>query len=620
MHQEPVLVAERIKIGTGLGESHFREFKSALHSVPGQQTARTVRSICLDIAQTLVAFANADGGELYVGVEDDGTITGLSGHSEEDIQKMLAAPRTHVLPSTPLVGVATLRVTIESKSVLFFKVSAGEAHVFQAADGKCLQRRDLESIPISVEHVIRNREEAHSTRYDREFLDGAGVDALDEQLLDIVSQQYMPGIHREKCLQLLDLAEYSDNGLRLKRAALLLFAKEPQKWHPRVQVRILRVRGTELGSGDNYNVTTDEVVSEPILRLIDAVWDRLRPHLVQTRFAPDARFETTYIYPEYACREALVNAIAHRDYSQEGRGIEIYVYDDRMDVVSPGPLLSRITIDDLRKLQGVHQSRNSLVARILKEVGYMRELGEGLRRIFELMRGNELKEPELRNGSDYFAIALHHQQIYSPAEKAWLDQFSALNLDRNQRSVVVLGMGNNLIAPQDIIESLGIVDTEEYRQIISSLQDLGIIKDAVSRSEIYYQMKHKGIPTRRRVPRWQIVLPKETFNRQVRIDEADLPTPSHQRLYVQNLPYHLRETDLLQFFCQFGEVSDLSVPRGYNGTKGYCFVSFVHRKGAAELMNASKGRLEFAGRILTIRLAVPRTNVAMPNQTTPESR
>ena len=71
----------------------------------------------------------------------------------------------------------------------------------------------------------------------------------------------------------------------------------------------------------------DQIVSGNILDLVDKGWEALRPQLVQTHLGTDARFETTIMYPELTCREALINAIAHRDYSEEGRGIEIYVFD-----------------------------------------------------------------------------------------------------------------------------------------------------------------------------------------------------------------------------------------------------------------------------------------------------
>ena len=83
---------ERILMGIDTGESHFREFKSAYEQHPSARpTARTVKEICQDVAETLVAFANADGGELFVGVEDDGTITGVP-HKEDLVAAIKRSP------------------------------------------------------------------------------------------------------------------------------------------------------------------------------------------------------------------------------------------------------------------------------------------------------------------------------------------------------------------------------------------------------------------------------------------------------------------------------------------------------------------------------------------------
>ena len=97
-----------------------------------------------------------------------------------------------------------------------------------------------------------------------------------------------------------------------------------------------------------------------------------------------------------------MNAIAHRDYSREGTPIEIVVYDDRMEFRSPGGLLSGITIDDLKSLSRVHETRNGLVARTLRESGYIREMGEGIMRMFGAMRDNDLVDPELSSSTDRF--------------------------------------------------------------------------------------------------------------------------------------------------------------------------------------------------------------------------
>ena len=236
------------------------------------------------------------------------------------------------------------------------------------------------------------------------FVDLAGITELDLALVNSISQSIFKSISPEKFLQYLELAEFDGTRLRLRRAALLLFAKHPTKWHPRNQVRILKVKGTEEKSGENFNVEEAGEISGNIFKLITQSWELLRPHLTETKFSKDAIFQPQLIYPEYACREALVNAITHRDYSMEGRGIEVRIFDDRLEILSPGKLLSSISIRDLEELKGVHQSRNSYVARVLREFGYVRELGEGMKRIFESMQKNGFERPRLESPNKSFVI------------------------------------------------------------------------------------------------------------------------------------------------------------------------------------------------------------------------
>src|SRR4051812_32919902 len=112
---EPLLTTDRAELSASLGESHFREFKSALHGTPEKKTKRGLSEICRDIGSTLVAFANADGGELLVGVEDSGEVTGLEDFSALELGQLLSAPKTHVHPQTQLSSVAAAQTTIRSK-------------------------------------------------------------------------------------------------------------------------------------------------------------------------------------------------------------------------------------------------------------------------------------------------------------------------------------------------------------------------------------------------------------------------------------------------------------------------------------------------------------------------
>jgi ATP-dependent DNA helicase RecG len=96
-------------------------------------------------------------------------------------------------------------------------------------------------------------------------------------------------------------------------------------------------------------------------------------------------------------------------FSSPQSGIEIFIFPDCMEIKSPGALLSTLTIEDLKNLQGVHDSRNGLIAKILRESNYMRELGEGMKRIFELMQQSKLEEPRLFSNKSWFSVTLLHK-------------------------------------------------------------------------------------------------------------------------------------------------------------------------------------------------------------------
>lgn len=440
-------IAERVSTGIELGESHFREFKGALERTATPPKPRWVKSLCRDIGESLVAFANADGGELYVGVEDDGTITGIP-HSEQQIAALIQAPRTYVHNNTPLQSPVVSRITLRGKNVLYFQVTKSSLRVHLTADGRCLQRFDTENRPVPAEEIQYSRQEQKSREYDRAFADGASLQDLDIDLIDSISKHIAGGQSPEKFLQYMDLADYGEDGLRLRRAALLLFAKDAPRWHPRGEVRIVRVSGQSLGVGKEYNVNPgdDHTVRGNILHIREKAWDTLRPYLVRTKLGASGVFRETLLYPEGACLEALMNALAHRDYSLEGKGIEIYIYEDRLEVLSPGGLLSSISIDDLRTGKRTHQSRNVYVARTLRELGYMREMGEGMLRIFATMRDLDLVPPELEADTSKFAIVLHHRSVFSPKDQEWLLAYGPYNLSRDEQRVVLLGRDGHLLS------------------------------------------------------------------------------------------------------------------------------------------------------------------------------
>lgn len=288
----------------------------------------------------------------------------------------------------------------------------------------------------------------------------------------------------------------------------------------------------------------------------------------------------------------MVNAIAHRDYSEEGRGIEIYVYDDRMEIRNPGELLSSISVDDLRSMKGNHESRNSYMARTLREIGYMRELGEGMRRIFELMKTSELAPPEIISTGDAFSLQLHHKPMYSHDEVLWLEQYDIFNLSAEQKAIVLLGRNGRLIAPQDIWDRLGIVDTEHYRQVLASLQKLGILESTITKGKSQSLAKQRKV-SRRDIPRFKILLAKDVGKqeRKSRIEntkttdlELEDGSVEDRTVFVANLPPSVNERDMYSAFEEFGDIERITLPRTGKLTRGFGFVVFEEASVVTKLL------------------------------------
>jgi ATP-dependent DNA helicase RecG len=398
-----LLLADKVRNTLILGESHFREFKSAVEGRPGNKKPRLTKSICADIGEALVSFSNADGGAVLIGVEDDGTITGIP-HKEAEIQTMLLAINSHVYKDQQLPLNNASKLVLEDKIILYFSVNKGTTMIYQLPDGRCVRRKDRSTIPASIDQIQFERQEIKAREYDSQFVDGAIVTDLDLRLLQGIADQYIKGLSIERYLQQIGLAEYAQNGLRLKKAALLLFATDIDRWHPRSQVRILKIKGNKLEAGEKYNVISDDIVKGNIFELILKSWEHLRSYLAyKTEFGTNSKFEQKYIFPEDAVREVILNAIAHRDYSI-ANAIEIYIFNDRMEIKSPGALLSTLTIKNLYELEGSHESRNSLIASVLRENKLMREIGEGMKRIFSLMQEQKLEKPELYSNGLWFRV------------------------------------------------------------------------------------------------------------------------------------------------------------------------------------------------------------------------
>lgn len=595
MTEDTLLLRDRVINTIALGESHFREFKSAIEGPDSNKKPRQVKKVCGDIGESLVAFANADGGELLIGVEDDGTVTGVP-HTSEEIKLMLAAYKTHVHGDSELPITYSTKLEVEGQTILFFAVLKGSTEIFQLPDGRCVRRKDKSTVPETVKKIQFDRQEVKSREFDRSFVDGATVNDLDITFIQSLMSDYLRGLSVERYLQQIGIAEYSMSGLRLRMAALLLFAKDIQKWHPRSQVRILKVSGTQLKSGENYNVSSEKTIVGNIFDLLLKSWEELRFFLAyKTEFGTGARFEQRYIYPEQACREALVNAIAHRDYSLQS-GIDVFIFSDRIEIKSPGSLLSSLSLKDLNELQGAHESRNAFISQVLREHKFMRELGEGMKRIFEAMEENELEKPKLNSDLNSFVVTLNNKSVFTDQQEQWLAVFKQFNLTTLQKKIVVCGINDSELSQQDIYAAMNTEDRNAYDREVTGLRNSGILREVRSNASANVYARNKGID-KSAVPRFKVEIP-----RKVSTAESNLC------VFIKNLPYAIREDEVRRYFETCGKVQEVRLAEPKQHTRKEFKFGFVYFYESEAVQKAIKDldQAQVGGRIISVRKYIPR--------------
>ncbi len=454
------------------GEGQFLEFKSVWDQAtpePRLLSRRTVRDM---IAESVAAFANADGGLLLLGVEDDGT---PSGHAfpAEAVEEFFAVPRRRLQPP---VSCRVAGIRIDGHEILVFDVVMSDEAVMVGGNG--FPYRAGDRTIREPQEVINGRKEAYRrVGYEQRVRPEATLEHLD---LDLAREFLSRAPYRdrplEEQLEQYGLIQRAATGWRITNAALLLFAKPPfARWHPRAGMRLFRVEGRERRHGPERNVTQIERVDRPIAQAIGDAYKLARAQIRRSEKLHDLFFREVPEYPEFAWQEAIVNAFAHRDYELQGREVEVWFYSDRLEVSSPGELVPPVTIEALRSRRPVHASRNPLLVRVLADVGIMRDEGEGIPRMFEEMERSFLREPELDVADGAFVVRLFNEPVFEGPSPAWQRLVGELPISTAQKRVLLAHPGG---FTNEDYRKLNEVDRDEAYRQIQELVALGILQSA----------------------------------------------------------------------------------------------------------------------------------------------
>lgn len=397
-------------------------------AIAGQENSRVEfkRDDCHPdvLAKELSALLNLKGGVVLLGVEDDGAITGLRRDPKDAeqwvmniAQENLQPPTTPVWTSVEMddgavVGAIELPADSPDKP---HKAKRGKAWV-------TFTRVGSQSREATREEEGRLYQSARLVRYEMRAIGDMGLDSLDMGRIEnyfhgVLKRSAPPGGDAQAWQRLLVNSDLLIEGAARHSpsvAGMLLFGQYPNRRLPQAGVTAAAFPGTD----KDYDMVDEERIQGPLVPMVSSrgavtesgVIDRtvefVRRNMGSVTWLDGARRRRRRALPLDALRETVVNALVHRDYSREGTDVEVSLYRDRLEVISPGRLPNGVTVEKMRE-GVVRVARNGLMKEILRDYRYVEHQGMGVRnRIIGSMLDHNGTVPDLVEEDDRFVVRL----------------------------------------------------------------------------------------------------------------------------------------------------------------------------------------------------------------------
>ena len=341
---------DEIKQQLLLGEDSYWEFKQV--EFKGNEPTSPGRN---DLADELAAFANAGGGILLCGVTDGGQVQGMSREQLVELDKLLVEVSTDIVK--PALRVKVIHRELNGKA--FVLVEVPQSNSVHERDGRAFIRVGSTKRRMDGDErfrLIENRAQSRYLWYDKTIVPDTGFETLSERLWEPLLSVAGADDPRRGLMNLRLLIEDENRVCRATVAGVLLCTHSPQEWLPQATIMATHYRGHDRASGQ---LDAQEIVGPLPQQISDAVKFIVRNMRVAARKLP-AR-EDMPQYSEVAIFEAVVNAVAHRDYSMTSRRIRISMFKKHLEIDSPGQLPNGMTIESMDSSQA---TRNEVIASV----------------------------------------------------------------------------------------------------------------------------------------------------------------------------------------------------------------------------------------------------------------
>lgn len=375
------------------------------------------------LAKELCALANLEGGHVLLGVGDDGAISGLTRDPRQAEEWVINICRGDRLRPPLIPYWETVHIDGHTVGIVSLPADLPDKP-YEARLGSIWQvfvRRGSTSVAASREEQARLYQSSGLLRYDIRPVAGTSLTDLDLRRLRgyfrYVREQDTPDQEdRGEWERLLINTDFmiEDRGRPIVTVGgIVLFGTNPHRWLPQTGITAVAYQGAER----DYAALEDTRLRGPLVPLVDSAKSIVENGLIDqavnfvnrnighgARLA-GARREDTADYPPEAVREAIVNAVAHRDYTIAVADIEVAIFSDRMEIISPGRLPNTVTVEKMRS--GYRATRNELIKEVLRDYRYVDARGLGVpRKIIKLMNEVNRTDPELIEEDERFTVRL----------------------------------------------------------------------------------------------------------------------------------------------------------------------------------------------------------------------
>src|SRR6056297_2660713 len=387
------------------------------------------------LAKSIIAFSNTGGGKLIIGVNDQGEIIGLEPDVNIfELKDKVASIIYETCYPTVLPDIYT--TTIDDQLLLIIEVYRGNLLPYYLKNkGKSegvYIRVGATNRKASYENILELERQRMNISFDQEANREVVLDSLDISSLEVRFAQ-AGKVLDQSVMKNLKLIIDDNNTIYPSNGLLILLGK-----FEHIRMKCSRFKGSTM----DVFLDRKEYDSDVFTQLENAE-NFIKNYIKLSSEIKGLQREDQYEIPLEAIRESLVNAVVHRDYSNDGRDIKIGIYDDIINIVSPGGFPSTITQEDI--LEGRSEIRNKVIARVFKELNYIEQWGSGIRRIISSCKGRGLKEPEIVEIGDFVDVSLY-REVASSTENIGSVSFLT---DQEQKIVEFLKEHQNKITTKE---------------------------------------------------------------------------------------------------------------------------------------------------------------------------